>query len=174
MNTKKGCPFHYSGLECKIRKSRDTQNNRQVWSCSTKWSTAEPNGFVKRTCWSKQTTSSNNPGDDCTQTSPDGQYWNQIMFFAAKDGEAPIISSAKARDGADCGSDHQLFIAKFSLRLMFPQQVVHVLNQQLIYGVITPSKCMGPGIKWGKRGLFLSLLYLITTWRVFFSLIYFY
>ena len=37
MNTKKGCPFHHSGLECKIRKSRDTQNNRQVWSWSTKW-----------------------------------------------------------------------------------------------------------------------------------------
>ena len=25
------CPFHYRGLESKSRKSRDTQNNSQVW-----------------------------------------------------------------------------------------------------------------------------------------------
>ena len=28
---KKRCPFHHRGLECRSRKSRDTQNNRQVW-----------------------------------------------------------------------------------------------------------------------------------------------
>ena len=28
-NTKKRCLFHYTGLECKSRKSRDTWNNRQ-------------------------------------------------------------------------------------------------------------------------------------------------
>ena len=27
----KKCPFHYRGLECKSRKSRDTCSNRQVW-----------------------------------------------------------------------------------------------------------------------------------------------
>ena len=27
----KRCPFHYRGLECKSRKSRDTCSNRQVW-----------------------------------------------------------------------------------------------------------------------------------------------
>ena len=35
-----------------------------------------------------------------------------IIFFAAKDGEA-----LKTRLGADCGSDHELFIAKFRLKL---------------------------------------------------------
>ena len=35
-----------------------------------------------------------------------------IIFFAVKDGE-----SAKTRQGADCGSDHKLFIAKFRLKL---------------------------------------------------------
>ena len=29
-------PFHHKELECKRRKSRDIQNNRQVWPCSTK------------------------------------------------------------------------------------------------------------------------------------------
>ena len=32
---KKRCPFHYRGLECKSRKSRNTWNNRQVWSWRT-------------------------------------------------------------------------------------------------------------------------------------------
>ena len=34
-----------------------------------------------------------------------------VTFFAAKDGEA------KTRPGADCGSDHELLIAKFRLEL---------------------------------------------------------
>ena len=39
-----------------------------------------------------------------------------IVFFAAKDGEA-IYSQKKTRPGADCGSDHELLIAKFRLKL---------------------------------------------------------
>ena len=39
-----------------------------------------------------------------------------IIFFAAKDGEA-LYKSAKTRSGADCGSDHELLIAKFRLKL---------------------------------------------------------
>ena len=38
-----------------------------------------------------------------------------ILFFAAKDGEA--LQSAKTRPGGDCGSDHELLIAKFRLKL---------------------------------------------------------
>ena len=38
-----------------------------------------------------------------------------IIFFAAKDGEA--LYSQKTRPGADCGSDHELLIAKFRLKL---------------------------------------------------------
>ena len=37
------------------------------------------------------------------------------MFIAAKDGEA--LQSAKTRAGADCGSVHELLIAKFMLKL---------------------------------------------------------
>ena len=39
-----------------------------------------------------------------------------ITFFVAKDGEA-VIQSANTRPGADCGSDHQLLIAKFRIKL---------------------------------------------------------
>ena len=38
-----------------------------------------------------------------------------IIFFAAKDGEA-LYSQQKTRMGADCGSDHELLIAKFRLK----------------------------------------------------------
>ena len=38
-----------------------------------------------------------------------------IVFFAAKGGET--IQSAKIRLGPDCGSDHELLIAKFRLKL---------------------------------------------------------
>ena len=39
-----------------------------------------------------------------------------IIFFAAKDGEA-LYSQQKTRLGADCGSDHELLIAKVRLKL---------------------------------------------------------
>ena len=38
-----------------------------------------------------------------------------IIFFATKDEET--LQSAKTRPGADCGSDHELLIAKFRLKL---------------------------------------------------------
>ena len=39
-----------------------------------------------------------------------------IIFFTVKDGEA-LYSQQKTRPGADCGSDHELLIAKFKLIL---------------------------------------------------------
>ena len=35
-NIQKRYSFHYRGLECKSRKSRDTRSNRQIWPWSTK------------------------------------------------------------------------------------------------------------------------------------------
>ena len=36
LTPKKRCPFHYRGLECKSRKSRDTWSNRQIQPWSTR------------------------------------------------------------------------------------------------------------------------------------------
>ena len=47
-NTQKRCPFHYRGLECKSRKSRNTWSNRQIWPRSTEWSRAKTNRVLPR------------------------------------------------------------------------------------------------------------------------------
>ena len=36
LTSKRTCPFHQRGMECKSRKSRDTWSNRHVWPLSTK------------------------------------------------------------------------------------------------------------------------------------------
>ena len=46
----KRCPFHYRGLECKSRKSKDTWSTTQIWPWSTKWSRAKPNRVLPREC----------------------------------------------------------------------------------------------------------------------------
>ena len=48
--TQKRCPFHYRGLECKSRKSRDTWSDRQIWPWSTKRSRAKANRVLPREC----------------------------------------------------------------------------------------------------------------------------
>ena len=48
--TPQKCPFHYRGLECKSRKSRDTWSNRQIWPWSTKRSRAKANRVLPREC----------------------------------------------------------------------------------------------------------------------------
>ena len=50
-------------------------------------------------------------------TLPDGQYQNQIDSILCSQRQRNSIQSAKTRPGADCGSDHELLIAKFRLKL---------------------------------------------------------
>ena len=52
-----------------------------------------------------------------TWTSPDGQHRNQIDYILCSQRWRSSILSAKTRPGADCGSDHELLIAKFRLKL---------------------------------------------------------
>ena len=48
LTTKKRCPFHYRGLECKSRKSRNSWSNRQIWPWNTEWSRAKANRVLPR------------------------------------------------------------------------------------------------------------------------------
>ena len=52
-----------------------------------------------------------------TWTSPDGQHQNQIDDILCSQRWRSSIQSAKTRLGADCGSDHELLIAIFRLKL---------------------------------------------------------
>ena len=51
-----------------------------------------------------------------TWTSP-GQHWNQIDYILCSQRWRSSIQCAKIRPGADRGSDHELLIAKFRLKL---------------------------------------------------------
>ena len=53
----------------------------------------------------------------CTWTSLDGQHQNQIYYILCSQRWRSSIQSAKKRPGADCGSYHELLIAKFRLKL---------------------------------------------------------
>ena len=52
-----------------------------------------------------------------TWTSPDGQYGNQIDYILCSQRWRSSIQSAKTRLRADCGSEHDLLIAKVRLKL---------------------------------------------------------
>ena len=52
-----------------------------------------------------------------TWTSPDGQYRNQIDYILCSQRWRSSIQSAKTRPGADYGSNHELLLAKFRLKL---------------------------------------------------------
>ena len=107
------------GLECKSRKSRNTWNNRQIWPWSTEWSRAKANRVLPRECTghSKNTLFQQHKRRLYTWTSPDGQHQNQVDYILCSQRWRSSIQSAKTRPGADCGSDHELLIAKFRLKL---------------------------------------------------------
>ena len=48
LTPKKTRPFHYRGLECKSRKSRNTWSNRQIWPWSTELSRGKVNRVLPR------------------------------------------------------------------------------------------------------------------------------
>ena len=51
-----------------------------------------------------------------TWTSLDGQHRNQIDYILCSQRWRSSIKSTRIRPGADCGSDHELLIAKFRLK----------------------------------------------------------
>ena len=113
-NTQKRCPFHYRGLQCKSRKSRNTWSNRQIWPWNTEWSRAKTDRVLPRKC---NTLFQQHKRRLYTWTSPDGQHRNQIDYILWSQRWRRSIQLAKRRPGADCGSDHELLIAKFRLKL---------------------------------------------------------
>ena len=50
-----------------------------------------------------------------TWITPDGQLWNQTDYILCSQRWRSSTQSTKTRPGADCGSDHELLIAKLRL-----------------------------------------------------------
>ena len=75
-----------------------------------------------------------------TWTSPDGQHWNQIDYNLCSQRWKSSIQSAKIRLGADSGSDRELLIAKFRLKLKKVGKTTrpfrYDLNQGIRYDLI--------------------------------------
>ena len=106
------------GLECKSRKSKDTWSKRQIWPWSTKRSRSKANRVLPRNALViANTLFQQHKRRLYTWTSPDGQHWNQNDYILCSQRWRSCIQSAKRRPGADCGSDHELLIAKFRLKL---------------------------------------------------------
>ena len=95
-NSKKWCPFHYRGLECESRKSRDTWSNRQIWSGNKKWSKAKANrentGHIKHPL---PITQEMTLRIDVT----DGPHQNQIGYILCSQRGRSSIQLAKTRPG---------------------------------------------------------------------------
>ena len=93
---KKWCPFHYRGLECKSRKSRDTWSSRQVWPWSTKWSRAKTTEICQEnTLVIENTLFQKHKRRLYTWTSQDGQHQIQIYYILCSQRWRSSIQSAK-------------------------------------------------------------------------------
>ena len=117
-NTEKRWPFHYRGLECQSRKSRNTWSNRKIWPWCTEWSKEKTNRVLPRehTGYSKHrlsTTQEKTLHMDITRWSTP----NQVDYILGSQRWRSSIWSAKTRLGADCVSDHELLIAKLRCKL---------------------------------------------------------
>ena len=74
-----------------------------------------------------------------TWTSPDGQHQNQIDYILCRIWRRwrSCIQSAKTRPGADCGSDHELLIAKFRLKLKKVGKTLRPFRYDLLKSLMT-------------------------------------
>ena len=66
-----------------------------------------------------------------TWTSPDGQHQNQIDYILCSQRWRSSIQSAKTRMAVDCGSDHELLIAKFKIKLRRVEKTTRLFRYDL-------------------------------------------
>ena len=116
-NTWKRCPFHYRGLECKSRKSTPGVTGKFGLGVQNKAGQRLTEFCQDNALVIANTLFQQHKRQLYTWTSPDGQHLSQIDYILCSQRWRCSIQSAKARPGADCGSDHELLIAKFRMKL---------------------------------------------------------
>ena len=117
-NTQKSCPFHLGDWNAKVGSQEIPGVTGKIWSWSTEWSRAKANRVLPRehTGHSKQLL----PATQEKTLHMDSTRWsipNQTDYILCSQRWRTSIQSAKTWPGADCGSDHELLIAKFRLTL---------------------------------------------------------
>ena len=101
------------------RKSRNTWSNRQIWPWCTEWSRAKANRALPREC----TGHSKHPLPTIQEKTlhMDITRWSMLksdwLYPLQPKMEKLYTVSKKKRTGADCGSDHELLIAKLRHKL---------------------------------------------------------
>ena len=117
-NTQKRCPFHYGDWNAKV-------GSQETPGVTGKFGLGVQNEARQRliefckenTLVIANTLFQQHKRRLYTWTSPDGQHQNQIDYILCSQRWRSSIQSAKTRLGGDCGSDHELLIAKFRLKL---------------------------------------------------------
>ena len=100
------------------RKSRNAWSNRQIWPWNTEWSGQRLIEFCQENApVIANTLFQQHKRRLYTWTSPGGRHQNQIDYILCSQRWTSSIQSAKTRLWAVCGSDHELLIAKFRLKL---------------------------------------------------------
>ena len=114
-NIPKECLFHHRGLKCKSRKSRDTWNNRQILP----WEQNEAGQRLTEFFQDNALVIANTLFQQHERRLYTwyGQYQNQTDYILFCQRWKSSMQSAKTRLGTDCGSHHELLIAKFRLIL---------------------------------------------------------
>ena len=117
-NTQKRCPLRYSRLECKSKKSRNTWSNSKIWL----WSMERSRAKAKRVLQRSHTGHSKNPLPTTQEKTlyMDTSRWSTLKsdwFYRLQLKMEKFYTVSKIRLGADCGSGHELLIAKFRFKL---------------------------------------------------------
>ena len=105
-------------MECKSRKSRNSWSNRKIRPWNEEWSRAKTTRVLLRKCTGHSkhplsTTQEKTLHMDITRWSTP----KSDCYILCSQRWRSCIQSAKTRPGADCGSDHELLITKFRLKL---------------------------------------------------------
>ena len=118
LTPKKRSPFHHRRLEYKSRKSRDTWSKGKFGLGVQN----EAGQSLKEFCQENMLVITNTLSQQYerklyTWTSPDGQYRNQTDFVLCSQRWRSSIQWVKTILEPNYGSDHELLIAKFRLKL---------------------------------------------------------
>ena len=116
-NNQKRCSCHYRGLESKSR-SQEIPGVKANLALEYRMKQGKANRVLLRehTSHIKQPLPTTQEKTTHVHHQTVSTEIRMIIFFAAKDREA-LYSQQKQRLGANCGSDHELLIAKFRLKL---------------------------------------------------------